>query len=111
MGMNAFLTVGHGQNVDETFFQTVAKSKLDDGYCYSGEVGMKKSYIVISKTEVGTQNPFKYANKLFYDARITKYGPAGIIEITGEHMEKYRKVHNLVGKKIKAYIIFGWACI
>jgi hypothetical protein len=93
MGACDFQNVGHGETAQKAFDKLVASSRYSSGHEYSGEIGMKDEFVMISLPE--GREPEEYAGSLLDsdDERVAdKWGPAGCIAL-GD------------GK----WLFFGWA--
>lgn len=93
MGANTFMNTGDGKTAKEAFSALVEQSRHEDGHSYSGCIGMKSSFVMITVPDGIT--PRDHADRLLDedDRRIVDTdGPAGCVSV-GE------------GR----WLFFGWA--
>lgn len=93
MGASTFMNVGEGKTAKDAFRALVERSRCEDGASYSGCVGTKSSFVMISCPD--GKNPRELAEELIEggDRRVAdKYGPAGCLKL-----EEGR------------WLFFGWA--
>lgn len=82
MGASTFINVGEGKSAKDAFRALLERSRCEDGTSYSGCVGMKSSFVMISCP--AGKNPRELADELIEggDRRVAdKHGPAGCIKL------------------------------
>lgn len=92
MGASTFSHVGRGTTAKDAFRELVGQSRDEDGDEYSGGIGMKHDFVMVSCPN--GKDPNEHAEALLEsDERIgDKHGPAGCIKLEE-------------GK----WLFFGWA--
>jgi len=99
MGACTFYSVAQRSDFDApTAFQELCnEDRYENGHSYSGGIGMKTSFLKIGTAQT-LDEAYAMARDLIHnqDPRVDdKWGPAGMIEITGDDQAKF--------------LFFGWA--
>ena len=93
MGASSFSNSGKGKTAQEVFTRLVEDSRYESGHSYSGEIGMKSSFKMVTLPEGMTIDDF--VDKCFEDDSHfsqDKWGPAACVKVADGH-----------------WLFFGWA--
>jgi len=86
MGASNFSNGGKGKTAQEVFTRLVDDSRHEFGHSYSGEIGMKSSFKMVTVPEGMTVDDF--IDQCFEDENHIcqdKYGPAACVKVSEGH--------------------------
>lgn len=65
--------------------------------------------LVAAKKNLKSSDPYSIASALIDLDKVEKWGCAGAIEITGKRAKEMKAARGYKGKRVKVFVLFGWA--
>lgn len=88
MGASTFVNVvrrRNAKNIRDAFRSEVERSRIESGRSYSGEIGMKSEFKIVSHSCTSLKEASDKADELLEQDRFSdKWGPAFVLEVPGD---------------------------